>query len=67
LEAYYIVRDVGFDQALPILLALNHKQLETCVDLDCWNRHDFAVTSLDEWLTAFSLAGPETLAETFFH
>jgi len=66
LEAYYIVRDVGFDQALPILLQLNQKQLETCVDLDCWNRHDFAVTSLDEWLTAFSLAGPETLAETFF-
>jgi len=66
LEAYYIVREVGFDQALPILLKLNQKQLETCVDLDCWNRHDFAVDSLDEWLTTFSLAGPGTLAETFF-
>lgn len=66
LEAYYIVREIGFDQALPILLKLNQKQLETCVDLDCWDRYDFAVDSLDEWLATFSLAGPETLAETFF-
>ncbi|MBU1233421.1 MAG: hypothetical protein KKD01_03890, partial [Proteobacteria bacterium] len=66
LEAYYIIREIGFDQALPILLKLSQEQLEACVDLDCWNRHDFAVDSLDEWLATFALAGPETLAETFF-
>lgn len=66
LEAYYIVREIGFDQGLPILLKLNQKQMRTCVDLDCWDRYDFAIDSLDEWLATFSLAGPETLAETFF-
>ena len=66
LEAYYIVREIGLDQALPILLELSPEQLEACVDLDCWNRYDFAVDSLDEWLTAFSLAGPEALARAFF-
>ena len=66
LEAYYIVRELGLDQALPILLELSPEQLEACVDLDCWNRYDFAVDSLDEWLTAFSLAGPEALARAFF-
>lgn len=66
LEAYYIVRELGLDQALPILLELSEEQLETCVDLDCWNRYDFAVDSLDEWLTAFALAGPEALARAFF-
>jgi hypothetical protein len=67
LEAYYIVRALGLGQSLPILLQLSHEQLEACVDLDCWNRHDFAADSLDEWLTAFSLAGPEELAEAFFN
>jgi hypothetical protein len=66
LEVYYIVREIGLDQALPILLHLDQEQLEACVDLDCWNRYDFAVDSLDEWLTTFSLAGPEALAEAFF-
>jgi len=66
LEAYYIVREIGLDQALPILLQLSHEQLEACIDLDCWNRYDFAADSLDEWLTAFALAGPETLASAFF-
>jgi len=66
LEAYYIVREIGLDQALPILLELNQEQLEACVDLDCWNRYDFAVDSLDEWLTAFALGGPEALAKAFF-
>ena len=66
LEAYYIVREIGLDQALPILLELSQEQLEACIDLDCWNRYDFAVDSLDEWLTAFALAGPEALARAFF-
>jgi hypothetical protein len=66
LEAYYIVREIGLDQALPILLELSPEQLEACVDLDCWSRSDFAVDSLDEWLTAFALADPETLARAFF-
>ncbi|MBU1059429.1 MAG: hypothetical protein KJ804_14035 [Proteobacteria bacterium] len=65
LEAYYIVRELGFDQALPILLKLDHLQLEACIDLDCWNRYDFDVDGLDEWLATLSLAGPEALAETF--
>ncbi len=66
LEAYYIVKEIGLDQALPILLHLSQEQLEACIDLDCWNRYDFAADSLDEWLTAFALAGPETVARAFF-
>ena len=66
LEAYYIVREIGLDQALPVLLELSPEQLEACVDLDCWNRYDFGVDSLDQWLTAFAQADPETLARTFF-
>jgi len=66
LEAYYIVREIGLDQALPVLVLLSPEQLETCIDLDCWNRYDFTGESLDEWLSAYALAGPETLARAFF-
>jgi hypothetical protein len=66
LEAYYIVRAIGLDRALPVLRHLSSRQLETCIDLDCWSRYDFTPDRLDEWLAAFSLAGPESLAEAFF-
>lgn len=65
LEAYYIVKEIGLDQALPILLELSPEQLEACVDLDCWNRYDFAADTLDEWLIAFAQDGPESLARAF--
>lgn len=66
LQVAHIVREIGLDQALPILRELSQEQLAACIDLDCWNRYDFAVDNLDEWLTAFALAGPEALARAFF-
>ena len=66
LEAYYIVREMGMDQALPILRELSHEQLQACLDLDCWNRYDFSVESLEEWLAPFAAVDGETLAQTFF-
>ena len=64
-EAYYIVKEVGLDQALPILLELSQEQLQAGIDLDCWNRYDFGADSFDKWLAAFALAGPEALASAF--
>lgn len=66
LEAYYIVRELGLDQALPILRELSHEQMQACLDLDCWNRYDFSAESLDEWLAPFASIDPETLSQTFF-
>jgi hypothetical protein len=65
LEAYHVVKEIGLDRALPVLLELGPEQLEACIDLDCWNRYDFAIDSFDKWLVAFSQDGPETLAKTF--
>jgi len=66
LEAYYIVREIGLDQALPVIRELSREQLETCIDLDCWQRSDFAADSLDEWLQVYAQGGPEALAKGFF-
>lgn len=65
LEAYYMVRELGLDRALPVLLELSHEQLQAAIDLDCWQRYDFAPDNLDEWLTAFAQAGSEALARAF--
>lgn len=65
LEAYYIIRELGMDQALPILRELDPEQMQACLDLDCWNRYDFSVESLEEWLAPFASIDPETLAQSF--
>ena len=65
MEAYYIVKEIGLDRALPILLQLSQEQLQAGIDLDCWNRYDFGADNFDKWLTAFALAGPEALAKAF--
>jgi hypothetical protein len=65
LEAYYVVKEIGLDQALPILQELNHDQLQAGIDLDCWSHYDFRADSFDKWLAAFALAGPEALANAF--
>lgn len=65
LEAYYIVKEIGLERALPILVLLNPEQLTACIDLDCWDRYDFAADRLDEWLTAYALDSSETLARAF--
>lgn len=66
LEAYYIVKEIGLELALPILRELSPEQLEACIDLDCWHRSDFGLESLDQWLKTFAQSGPETLAQGFF-
>ena len=65
LEAYYLVREMGLDQALPILRELSHEQLQACLYLDCWNRYDFSVDRRDEGLLPFASLDAETLAQTF--
>ncbi len=65
LEAYYIIRELGMDQALPILRELDHEQMQACLDLDCWNRYDFSAENLEEWLAPFAGVDAETLAQTF--
>lgn len=65
LEAYYLVKELGLEGALPVLVQLSPEQLAVAVDLDCWDRYDFAADRLDEWLTAYALDGAETLARAF--
>jgi len=65
LEAYFIVKELGIEEAMPILHAATGLQLQTFVDLDCWNGDRPDPVELDAWLAAFSEQGPASLAEAF--
>ncbi len=65
LEAYFIVKEVGLESALPILRAATADQLQAFVDLDCWRGDQPDAVELDAWLSAFAADGPEALASAF--
>jgi hypothetical protein len=66
LEAYLIVKELGIDEATPLLQHMTREQVQTCVDLDCWEGDDFSAVECDAWLAAFAQEGPESLARAFF-
>ena len=66
LEAYFIARELGLDQARPLLLHLTEEQLQACVDLTCWQGNDFQATALGEWLATFAQESATDLARVFF-
>ena len=66
LEAFYMIKELGVENAVPILLHTTEEQLQTCIDLDCWHADTFSPTELDAWLAPFASEGPEVLAEVFF-
>ena len=65
LEAYFIVKEVGLESALPILRAATADQLQAFVDLDCWRGDTPDPVELDAWLAAFASDGMEALASAF--
>ncbi len=65
LEAYFIVKEVGLESALPILRAATADQLQAFVDLDCWRGDLPDPVELDAWLSAFAADGMEALASAF--
>jgi hypothetical protein len=65
LEAYFIVKEIGVEDAVPLLVNATPEQLQTFVDLDCWNGDAPDATELDAWLAPFAAEGQETLARVF--
>ncbi|MBC7795181.1 MAG: hypothetical protein H7Z43_15860, partial [Clostridia bacterium] len=65
LEAYYLVKEIGLDSALPILRAATPEQLQTFVDLDCWVQSEPDASEMGVWLSAFAEEGFEALANAF--
>jgi hypothetical protein len=65
LEAYFIVKELGVEAALPILRHASPEQLQTFIDLDCWDGDRPDPVEIDAWLTPFASDGPRALSEAF--
>ena len=61
LETYYAVKEVGIEDAAPILAHLGKEQIAVLVDVEAWQRQRFEPDDLLLWLYAFREAGLEAL------
>ncbi len=65
LEAYFIVKELGVDEAVPILRHVTAEQLQAFIDLDCWQDDRPEATELDAWLAPFAGESKEALVAAF--
>lgn len=64
-ELYLMIKELGVDEALPLLLASGEGRLQALIDFDCWDRDRFEAADLDVWLAPFADEGQEALAAAF--
>jgi len=64
-ELYFIIKELGVDEALPLLLGSGPGRLQALCDFDCWDKDTFDAVELDVWLAPFASEGPEALAQAF--
>jgi hypothetical protein len=62
LEAYYLVKELGLEDSVPVLAMLEAHQIRALVDLDVWHDDHAELGDLLHWLYAFREAGTEHLA-----
>ncbi|MEQ9497763.1 MAG: DUF6178 family protein [Deltaproteobacteria bacterium] len=62
LETYYAVKEVGLEDAGPILALLAPEQIGALVDVEAWHHQRFDPQDLLLWLYAFREGGLEALA-----
>jgi hypothetical protein len=65
LEAYFIVKEVGVDEAAEILLACSPEQFQSFIDLDCWHDNEPAHLEIDAWLAPVAHQRPDILESVF--
>lgn len=65
LEAYLVVKELGVEDAQPILRHATSEQIRAFIDLDCWAGDRPDTIEVDAWLAPFSADGKEPLARAF--
>jgi hypothetical protein len=62
-EFYYVIHELGFPEAMEILVHGTAEQVQTVLDFSLWDRDRVALEKSDEWLAALVEAPPETLGQ----
>ena len=62
-EFYYVIHELGFPEAMEVLVHGTPEQVQTVLDFSLWDRDRVAIEKSDEWLAALVEAPPETLGK----
>ena len=60
-EFFYVLHELGFPEALEILVHGTVEQVQGALDLAIWDRDQVSTERADEWLTAIAQAPFETV------
>ncbi len=61
-EFFYVLHELGFPEALEIMVHGTAEQVQGALDLAIWDRDQISTERADEWLTAIAQAPYETVA-----
>ncbi|MBK7972879.1 MAG: hypothetical protein IPK07_06225 [Deltaproteobacteria bacterium] len=59
---FTLFHEVGPADSVELLPLATPRQVEFCLDLECWRRDELATNRADEWIHRLREAGPRTLA-----
>ena len=62
-EFYYVIHELGFPDAMEVLVHGTAEQVQTVLDFSLWDRDRVALEKSDEWLAALVEAPPEVLGK----
>lgn len=62
-EFYYVIHELGFPEAMEVLVHGTAEQVQTVLDFSVWDRDRVALEKSDEWLAALVEAPPEILGK----
>jgi hypothetical protein len=61
-EFFYVINDLGFPEAMEILLHGTAEQVQTVLDFSIWEGDRVSMDKADDWLAALVEAEPKTLS-----
>ena len=62
-EFYYVIHELGFPEAMEVLVHGTAEQVQTVLDFSVWERDRVALEKSDEWLATLVEAPPEILGK----
>jgi hypothetical protein len=60
-EFFYLVHEMGFPEAMEVLVHGTAEQIQTILDLSIWDQDRVSIDKADDWLAALVEAPPATL------
>jgi Family of unknown function (DUF6178) len=66
-DFYFLVHDIGPDDALPLLSLASNRQWDHLVDLDAWQRDQIDIRAVSRWLDLLLEADPKRFISWFLN